>query len=216
MSCSELTAKRVNDVTNKELEDTLAAWVLTCQRAGAALTSLLIMQKGRDLAETMQPAPAFSPGWLQKFLLRHKLASVMMSGESGSVDQEVVQAALPSLQRRIAEFDPNDVYNMDETGLYYCLAPNRTIASARVHGFKKVKARISIALTVNATGTDRRPLLFIGTARKPKCCGRRTPKELGFQYYHNRKAWMTGNASTINWFFYQLLFSTYNQQALKV
>lgn len=69
-----------------------------------------------------------------------------MHGESGSVDQEAVQAAITHIQQTIAEFDPNDVYNMDETGLYYCLAPNRTIASGRVSGFKKVKTRMSIAL----------------------------------------------------------------------
>lgn len=193
MNSTELTAKRVNEVVNKELDETLAAWVLKCQQAGAALTGHLIMQKGEALAETMQPAPSFSHGWLYKFLVRHKLQGVKMHGESGSVDQEAVQAAITNIQQVIAEFDPNDVYNMDETGLYYCLAPNRTIASGKVSGFKKVKTRMSIALASNATGTDKRPLLFIGTSRKPKCCGRKTPRELGFQYYYNKNAWMTGN-----------------------
>ncbi|KAG0275154.1 hypothetical protein BGZ96_003904, partial [Linnemannia gamsii] len=57
MSSTELTAKRVSEVVNKELDETLAAWGLTCQHAGAALTGVLIMQKGETLAETMQPAP---------------------------------------------------------------------------------------------------------------------------------------------------------------
>lgn len=93
MNSTELTAKRVNDVVNKELDETLAAWVLKCQQAGAALTGLLIIQKGETLAETMQPAPSFSHGWLYNFLVRHKLQGVKMHGESGSVDQEALQAA---------------------------------------------------------------------------------------------------------------------------
>jgi hypothetical protein len=81
---------------------------------------------------------------------------------------------------------------MDETGLCYCLAPNRTIGSGKLSGFKKAKSRVSIALTPNATETDKRPLLFMGTSAKHRCFGRKTAKELWIQCYYDKKAWMTG------------------------
>lgn len=117
MTPTELISKRVVDVTNKELDDTLAAWVLSCEKRGACVSGHIIVQKGEELAKTMKPAPTFSSGWLSKFINRHKLKSVRMSGEAGSTNQAAMQAVLPILQHRVAQFDPNDVYNMDETGL---------------------------------------------------------------------------------------------------
>ncbi|KAF9183477.1 hypothetical protein BGZ49_004577 [Haplosporangium sp. Z 27] len=34
--------------------------------------------------------------------------------KSGSVDESVLEEALPRLREQISKFDPNDVYNMDE------------------------------------------------------------------------------------------------------
>ena len=58
-------------------------------------------------------------------------------------------------------------------------------------GSKKDKTRITIAFTINATGTDRWKPLYIGHANKPRCFKRKTGEELGFFYLHNKKAWMT-------------------------
>ena len=52
-------------------------------------------------------------------------------------------------------YDPEDIYNMDETGLFWRYAPNSGIGSldGPTGGIKKDKARISLALTSNATGS---------------------------------------------------------------
>ena len=49
-------------------------------------------------------------------------------------------------------YDLEDVKNMDETGLFYNLAPDKTIARRQIEGMKKNKIRLSVALTANATG----------------------------------------------------------------
>ena len=38
------------------------------------------------------------------------------------------------LRAKIASYDDDDVYNMDETGLFYNLAPDTTIASRQIEG----------------------------------------------------------------------------------
>jgi len=38
------------------------------------------------------------------------------------------------LRGKIATYDHDDVYNMDETGLFYNLAPDTTIASSQIEG----------------------------------------------------------------------------------
>ncbi|KAF0714158.1 Aste57867_4014 [Aphanomyces stellatus] len=88
-------------------------------------------------------------------------------------------------------YDKSDIYNMDETGLFYNYQPNTTISNEPRSGVKKDKSRISVALAANADGTDKLPLFFIGKAKRPRCFGTMSADELGYLYRNNRKAWMT-------------------------
>jgi len=54
------------------------------------------------------------------------------------------------------------------------------------------KSRVSVLVIMNATGTRKVRLLFIGSAAKPRCFKKKTGMELGLWYFHNKKAWMTG------------------------
>lgn len=99
---------------------------------------------------------------------------------------------LPEIKQKIARYNSRDVYNMDETGLFYCCAPNRTISRDRVEGLKADKTRITIAFTANADGSDKLDPFFIGHAKNPRCFGKKSAAEHGFVYNHNKKAWMTG------------------------
>ena len=67
-------------------------------------------------------------------------------------------------------YDPEDIYNMDETGLFWRYAPNSGISSldSSTGGVKKDKARISLALTSNATGSDRMAIWAIRKAAVPR------------------------------------------------
>ena len=48
------------------------------------------------------------------------------------------------------EYSPEDVYNIDEMGLFYQMLPDRSITSKdHAEGTKKQKARITIALYSN-------------------------------------------------------------------
>src|SRR4051812_1388563 len=81
---------------------------------------------------------------------------------------------------------------MDETGLYFCMAPNRTIACEQIEGVKKDKARFTVGLTANAGGSGKLQPFIIGHAAKPRCFQKRLGTQLGFCYRNNSKAWMTG------------------------
>jgi hypothetical protein len=45
---------------------------------------------------------------------------------------------------------------------------------------------------MNTTGTRKIQLLFIGTAKRPWCFKKKTGKQWGFWYFHNKTAWMMG------------------------
>ena len=54
-----------------------------------------------------------------------------------------------------AIYPPENVLNIDKTGLYWKMSPSRILATEAGSGGKKSKDRITLALTVNATGIDK-------------------------------------------------------------
>ena len=115
-----------------------------------------------------------------------------LHGEAASADMRAVTAGRAQLQEELAAYSLNDIYNMDETGLFYKLLPNQTLAKkgTKESGTKKSKERVTIALCSNATGTDKLRPLLIGKSAKPRPFKNFEPS-LYVDYKYNKKAWMT-------------------------
>lgn len=135
---------------------------------------------------------AYSNGWLQRFKEHHGLSKRKFEGESASADLDVANTGRSSLQVLIKDYELCDIYNMDETGLFYRLQPNSTLATAPVRGTKKSKDRITVALCANADGSDKLKPLVIAKAKWPRCFGRDFDPGVYVTYRNNTKAWMTG------------------------
>ena len=60
-------------------------------------------------------------GWYFRFRKRTGLGSTLLCGEGGEVDRNdpVLLAQLEELYDLISAYDPENFYNMDETGLFY-------------------------------------------------------------------------------------------------
>lgn len=181
-------------VASERMERRLALWIQEYEDQNVYLSRQLIKTMARDLQVELCDAwdLGLSDGWLTRFLLRHGLKSRRLHGEAASASPKVVHEGLQSLQKVTDLYSPSDVYNMDETGLCYAMAPARSICSKNMRGVKKNKTRITLALTSNADGSDTLPILFLGRAAKPRCFSGKTPAECGFHYKNNSKAWMTG------------------------
>lgn len=113
----------------------------------SAKAEILINQRPELLNE--HERPQLSKGWIHRFMRsRHNLKNCLMNGEAGSaeVDTDDVQNQLKEVKEALRAYEPRDIYNMDETGLYYCSAPTRTTLSQKpVPGFKVDKTRMSVA-----------------------------------------------------------------------
>ncbi|KAG1581158.1 hypothetical protein G6F48_009989 [Rhizopus delemar] len=64
-----------------------------------------------------------------------------MHSESASIDitSENIQNELRKIEELLGPYDPIDIMNFDETGLYYQQPPRRIIRSESLGGLKKVK-----------------------------------------------------------------------------
>ncbi|GBM44094.1 hypothetical protein AVEN_75907-1 [Araneus ventricosus] len=89
------------------------------------------MEKAQEISKKLNVEcdASFSSGWLHKFKLRYDITGKTVSGETGDVDCETVdtwiQNQLPDL---IKGYEQKDIFNADETGLFYNLLPSKTLA----------------------------------------------------------------------------------------
>nr|CCA27684.1 putative CENPB/ARS binding proteinlike protein [Albugo laibachii Nc14] len=135
---------------------------------------------------------SFSKGWVQAFQKRQGFRHMSARGESGSVNIGAISLQRDAIRERSKGVSLGDMYNMDETELFHCLALEKTIARRQVEGSKKRKTRVTVALTCNAEGSDKCEPFIIGHANKPRCFQKKSGDQLGFYFRNNLKAWMTG------------------------
>ena len=64
-------------------------------------------------------------------------------GESGDADEAAVLKSLPEIQNTIKKYALNDVWNADEFGLFFKMAPKTTIGQGRLPGRKVQKDRVT-------------------------------------------------------------------------
>ncbi len=68
-----------------------------------------------------------SNGWLEKFGTRHAISFRAICGESTSVDDSTIEEWTNRLSTILDEFNAKDVFNADETGLFYRATPDRSL-----------------------------------------------------------------------------------------
>ena len=73
------------------------------------------------------------------------------------------------------------------------MPPDRGLSNKKSSGVKGTKVRLTYLLASNADGSEKRPPLIIGKAKKPRAFQNKTGTQLGFDYRNNAKAWMTAS-----------------------
>jgi len=129
--------RKARVITHKALEDAMTTWVLQMEHRKICLADDLIQKKALQLAEMMGiPQDKFraSNGWLHNFKKRHAFKQFRIHGESGDAQITGIEDQMRILRAKISLYDHDDIYNMDETGLFYNLAPDTTIASRQIQG----------------------------------------------------------------------------------
>ena len=91
-----------------------------------------------------------------------------------------------------------DIYNGDETALFYKSLPHRTYCfeGDKPAGSAKRKDRLTLLIITNMDGSDHRKLSVIGKAKNPRCLQKKYKmqvKDMAVDCYASKNAWMTGD-----------------------
>ena len=184
------------------LEAILFEWQQRIEQQGGLVTGDILLLKAKEIWTRIpqyqaQTPPSFSIGWLEKFKKRHNIKQRNQHGEASSVPASA-EEEMEAIQILCNEYKEEDIYNMDETGLFWRQAPSSGLTSEVRPGVKKDKTQISVVCCVNFTGTHRFPLWLIGKAKKPRLLKNVNLKALGCEWRANTKAWMN-TALMIEW-----------------
>ena len=186
------SSKRTRKVNFPELEYELMDWFLRYENQ-TPISDAMIIEKGRKIADKLGinvSQLSFSNGWINSFKKRNNIKLHKLFGESGSVNPEVIMSELRNLNEKIKQYKFEDVYNFDETALFYRMEPDTTLATRRLEGRKKDKERITLGLCTNANGSHKLPPLIIGKFQSPRCFKGINLQNVGVLYKSSKKAWM--------------------------
>lgn len=181
------------------LESCLFEWQQRMMAKNTTVTGYLLLEMAERFYQKLPQyrnttPPQFSQGWLQGFKKRHAIRRFRRVGEAASVNTAMVEEELKVLRLALANYHLNDIFNMDETALFWKMTPDSTLATVQRPGMKLEKARITANFCCNASGTQKLFPWFIGTAKRPRCFTGANVNiaNLPLVWRSNKKAWMTG------------------------
>lgn len=197
---SSMDRKRLRKATYADVEDALLKWFVDARARNIPLSGPMMLGKAKDFA-FLWVFPEFCPGngWLHQFKVRHGINRLygfkLIVGEAAPANDEDVGTWLEKKKTAtISSYVERDVYNADETALFYQMLLDKTPAMKgdTCTGGKHSKVRVTALLCTNMDGSDRHVPSVIGKSRKPRCYRSYVP----VCYRHNAKVWMTRDLFT--------------------
>uniref|UniRef100_A0A1B6HFM7 HTH CENPB-type domain-containing protein n=1 Tax=Homalodisca liturata TaxID=320908 RepID=A0A1B6HFM7_9HEMI len=161
---------------NETLNDALYVWFCAERERGLPVSGPIIQEKAIKLNKQLPDCvPNFtaSQGWLDRWKKWHGIRQLSITGESLSGDNSTADDYKNKFLDFVKEenLTADQIYNADETGLFYRMLQNKTLASKTekyAKGYKKSKDRLTIMACSNASGKHKFPLLLIGKAKNPR------------------------------------------------
>ncbi|OAF64996.1 hypothetical protein A3Q56_07296 [Intoshia linei] len=111
-----------------------------------------------------------SDGRLRNFKKRHEITYKSLSGTQ-KANQSNIDDFFTKFNNKIIEYDLKDVFNADETALFYKKLPNKSYiikSNDPRRKLKENKEKITVLLCCSAQGKKIKPL-FIDKSIKPRC-----------------------------------------------
>lgn len=191
-------AKKGYQPSHPEMENALYLWVVQQRTKHTPLTSIVIREKAeafhKKVCKVEKCDFKASYGWFSRFKDRFSLKVKRIHGEKLSADLSRLDSFKIQLQNLIIanELSLDEIYNADESAMYYKVLPNRTLAlvtEKKISGAKAQRDRFTFMPCSNVNGTHKLNLQIIGKARNPRCFNKRVPPET--DYFSSKNAWQT-------------------------
>ncbi|XP_028648887.1 tigger transposable element-derived protein 1-like [Erpetoichthys calabaricus] len=192
-----------------EVEKLLLVYINEKQLEGASISEAFISEKAlqiyEDLKKKTPETSALSDfvfkasrGWFEKFKHRTGIHRVIRHGEAASSDKAGAEKFILEFKKIIEEesYVPQQVFNADETGLFWKKMPNKTYITKEekaLSGHKPMKDRLTLLLCSNASGDFKLKPLLVYHSDNPRVFKKHNviKQKLPVMWRSNSKAWVT-------------------------
>ncbi|XP_007955201.1 tigger transposable element-derived protein 1-like [Orycteropus afer afer] len=200
VSATQLT--RCRSVVMGHMERLLSLWIEEQKRQNLPVSTLLIQDKARRLFVELQREQGegaqtetfgASNGWFARFKARH---NVLLTDEPAVADTQAA-ARYPAVLRGILDeglYSPRQVFNVDETGLFWKRLPERTLLAldpVAGPGPKASKDHLTLLLGGNAAGDFKLKPLLVYPSENPRALKGCSKASLPVVWRSNRNDWLT-------------------------
>ncbi|EPX73479.1 ARS-binding protein [Schizosaccharomyces octosporus yFS286] len=193
-----LHAKRNRSPKYPALEKALYNWIQDAHFTRTKATNDILKAAATKLWGTIPEyreasMPEFSNGWVEGFRRRYLERADEPSRGEYFIDVEHLGDSMVRIQDVASFFPKENIFNVDETGLFWKLLPNQTPSIENCGHTKRYKAKISIVMCANSTGSEKLPLWVIGYAKRPRAFHSTGtyPENIGIHWCSSGKASMT-------------------------
>lgn len=187
--------KQLRHEKHVDVNKAVLEWFKSVRAKNIPVSGPMIQQKAKEIADALGNENfSASNGWLDRFRVRNNITFRSLCGEAADVDPSSCEDWQERLPLLLAGYEDKDIFNMDETGLFFRALPNKSLMqkSEEARGGKIPKQRLTVSLCVSATGEKEKPLI-IWTSKKPRCFKGKDLNNLGVYWHSNKKAWMTSS-----------------------
>ena len=110
-----------------------------------------------------------SEGWLSEGKARHGICGRALSGDAAGVKKVVLENWKEDFPRIIGSYKPEDIYNLDEAGLYFRATTTKSLVLPKdtAHGIRLDKSRFTLMVCTSMLG-EKEKLLLIWKSEKPR------------------------------------------------
>ncbi|XP_069167432.1 tigger transposable element-derived protein 1-like [Procambarus clarkii] len=204
---SKLTSKRPKLL--EDVERLLLVWMNEQQLHGNCVSEAIVCAKARvlyvDLVRKIPGASSedeevfrASRGWFENFKKRSSIHSVVQHGEAASSDKGAAEAFVPEFQKFVDQerFLPQQVFNCDETGLFWKKLTKRTYITQEeqsLPGHKQMKDRLTLVQCANASGDCKVKPLLVYHSENPRVfkAFKVHKTRLNVMWRSNKRSWVT-------------------------
>ncbi|XP_041045228.1 tigger transposable element-derived protein 2-like [Carcharodon carcharias] len=195
--------RTLHSAKSADHDNVLYEWFRQRRSEGLPVSGAMLMEKAKQFHTELRISSAceYSQGWLQKFKHRHGIR-LKATGEQTVANRKAVECYITDFAKLMKNerLTPEQVYNADETDVFWRCLPRRTLACAEetvMRDCKESKERLTVLTCANAAGTHKCKLLVVGRSAKP--CAFKGMKIMPVLYEANKCSWVTQEIMK-NWF----------------
>jgi len=171
-NCANGKIKReLKKTLNEDVNEIVWEWFVSVRAKNHRVLDPMVEEYAKKIAQKLGKTEfKASNGWLESFRKRHKIVFNELCGESSDVNSETIEEWVAKLPSIIQGYEPENIANSDETGLFFRTLLNKSLClyGEKCSGGKLCKERLTVFVRVFMSGEMQKPLV-IGKAAKPRC-----------------------------------------------